>query len=359
MATPLANFFTRIGFEVDKSSIKDVEKNLERLESRIKSMANSFQSITNAPAVRAATRLANAEARRITAETKMGVQKLQLAKVQAQVEKVKQQTLTAEAKLAQKKETTAGYYAKANAAGLLLRDKVSYATDMAALKEALASGKAQLKLKEITARTEAASVKSNLRLTEINARLNSDTARKNNQAANIQLDSARIGQRTILERARQATVEARQQLKSTPFARPSVAPQTGNAASPLFTTENLSRVAQFEAVRRFAQQSFRVGNFQIGQQPQFEFITGSAEEAQKQIAFVNNEVDRLSLNLQAANMQYRQLLASTNKTLGIEQTQKLFSSFQNLATMQGLSTDAQSRAIKAFSQMAAKGQIMA
>lgn len=268
MATPLANFFTRIGFEVDKSSIKDVEKNLANLESRIKSMANSFQSITNAPAVRAATRLANAEARRISAEMNLNRQNMS-------VEKLKQQNILEGTKLERNKQMTA---------------KVVEQSRLQELRN---------KAHEYRQQHQASRVRVN---------------NHGGMSFGIPMDSVKGA---------------------------------------------VGAVAGIEVLRRFTAQSFNVANFQIGQQPQFEFITGSAEEAQKQIAFVNNEVDRLSLNLQAANTQYRQLLASTQKTLGIDQSQKLFSSFQNLATMQGLSTDAQSRAIKAFSQMAAKGQIMA
>ena len=108
----------------------------------------------------------------------------------------------------------------------------------------------------------------------------------------------------------------------------------------------------------FTQQSFTQANFDIAQAPQFEFITGSAEEAAKQVAFLNKEVDRLSLPLRETSNMYRQLLASTKKGLGIEKTQELFSSFSEISTMLGLSSDAQSRGLRAFSQMASKGQVM-
>jgi len=104
-------------------------------------------------------------------------------------------------------------------------------------------------------------------------------------------------------------------------------------------------------------QLYDVANFQIAQEPQFEFLTGSAEEAKKQISFLNKEVDRLGLNLMDTSVQYRQLLASTGKNLGIEKTQELFSSFQNIGAMLGLTTDAQNRGLRAFAQMASKGQV--
>lgn len=108
----------------------------------------------------------------------------------------------------------------------------------------------------------------------------------------------------------------------------------------------------------FTQKSFTQANFDIAQVPQFEFITGSAKEAAKQVAFLNKEVDRLSLPLRETSNMYRQLLASTKKGLGIEKTQELFSSFSNISAMLGLSSDAQSRGLRAFAQMASKGQVM-
>lgn len=122
----------------------------------------------------------------------------------------------------------------------------------------------------------------------------------------------------------------------------------------LITRGNLAAVG----AGAFTQQSFTQANFDIAQAPQFEFIAGSAEEAAKQVAFLNKEVDRLSLPLRETSNMYRQLLASTKKGLGIEKTQELFSSFSDISTMLGLSSDAQQRGLRAFAQMASKGQVM-
>lgn len=122
----------------------------------------------------------------------------------------------------------------------------------------------------------------------------------------------------------------------------------------LITRGNLAAVG----AGAFTQQSFTQANFDIAQAPQFEFITGSAKEAAKQVAFLNKEVDRLNLPLRETSNMYRQLLASTKKGLGIEKTQELFSSFSNISTMLGLSSDAQSRGLRAFAQMSSKGQVM-
>lgn len=116
----------------------------------------------------------------------------------------------------------------------------------------------------------------------------------------------------------------------------------------LITRGNLAAVG----AGAFTQQSFTQANFDIAQAPQFEFITGSAAEAAKQVAFLNKEVDRLSLPLRETSNMYRQLLASTKKGLGIEKTQELFSSFSDISAMLGLSEDAQARGLRAFGQMA-------
>lgn len=107
----------------------------------------------------------------------------------------------------------------------------------------------------------------------------------------------------------------------------------------------------------FTQQAYEVANFTMSRNPQFEFLTGSAEEAKKQIAFVDGEVKRLSLDMIAANQQYKQLLASGATSIGLEKTQELFTNSSNLATMLGLTADAQKRMTNAFSQMMSKGQV--
>lgn len=101
----------------------------------------------------------------------------------------------------------------------------------------------------------------------------------------------------------------------------------------------------------FAHQAYSVGNFSTSRMPQFEFLTGSAEKAREQVAFVDKEAKRLSIDIVEANGQYKQLLASAGDALGIQKTQDLFSSFSEISTMLGLSGDAQNRGIRAFSQI--------
>lgn len=271
MATPLANFFTRIGFEVDKSSIRDVEKNLERLESRIKSMANSFQSITNAPAVRAATRLANAEARRITAEMNLNKQNMS-------VEKLKQQNIRDNLKLTQKQQG--------------IKDRVV-------------------------------------------------------------LESQKARQRMLDFAHGQALREDYRRTK------PTTTPQSGGTASPFFTTDKVNRIIQLEAARRFVQSSFRVGNFQTSQMPQYEFLTGSTEGAQQSISYVNKLVDDLKLNLQETNAQFVQFLGATKTTIGVEKTQQTFRTLQTFGVMMGATGDQLKRGTKAVQQMLSKQKLSA
>ena len=269
MATPLANFFTRIGFEVDKSSIKDVEKNLERLESRIKSMANSFQSITNAPAVRAATRLANAEARRITAEMNLNKQNMS-------VEKLKQQNILEGTRLERNKQMT-----------------------------------------------------------------------------------AKVVEQSRLQELRNKAQEMRANVQSRPKATTLSTPQSGSTASPFFTTDKVNRIIQLEAARRFVQSSFRVGNFQTSQMPQYEFLTGSTEGAQQSIGYVNKLVDDLKLNLQETNAQFVQFLGATKTTIGVEKTQQTFRTLQTFGVMMGATGDQLKRGTKAVQQMLSKQKLSA
>lgn len=109
----------------------------------------------------------------------------------------------------------------------------------------------------------------------------------------------------------------------------------------------------------FGQQSYKVGQFTASRMPQFEFLTGSAESAREQIKFLDSEVERLGLNLIESNEQYKGLLSAGAGSIGIKKTQELFTGFSELATMLGLSGDAQKRALNAFGQMMSKNQVYA
>jgi myosin heavy subunit len=101
----------------------------------------------------------------------------------------------------------------------------------------------------------------------------------------------------------------------------------------------------------FAQQAFKVAQFTTARMPQFEFLTGSKELAKEQIAFIDKEVDRLSLNLGQANEQYKNLLAGGSQEIGIKKTQELFTSFSEISTMLNTSPDQQNRGLRAFTQI--------
>jgi hypothetical protein len=101
----------------------------------------------------------------------------------------------------------------------------------------------------------------------------------------------------------------------------------------------------------FAQQAFKVAQFTTARMPQFEFLTGSKELAKEQIAFIDKEVNRLSLNLGQANEQYKNLLAGGSQEIGIKKTQELFTSFSEISTMLNTSPDQQNRGLRAFTQI--------
>ena len=247
MTTPLVTFMTKLGFDIDKASIRDLDKQLGQLERRIKSMSASFSAMGNSSTIRAAARLASAEARRVNAEARLQTQKMAVEKIRASN----------------------------------------------VLQEARNEG-----------------------------------ARLRNVGKSIV--GGRVGGRTPIE-------------------------QEGSA---LLTTGHFKQFLGLEAARQFTTQAFDTANFTLSRQPQFEFLTGSANEAQKQIAFVDKTVEDLGLNLMDANSQYRLLFAASNKKLGNNEIQDLFTSVSSLSTMLGTSTDAQNRAFRAFGQMISKGQVM-
>jgi hypothetical protein len=109
----------------------------------------------------------------------------------------------------------------------------------------------------------------------------------------------------------------------------------------------------------FGMSSYRVGQFSASRMPQFEFLTGSAEEARKQIKFMDTEVERLGLNLIESSEQYKGLLSAGANSIGVKKTQELFTGFSELSVMLGLSSDAQKRGLNAFGQMLSKNQVMA
>lgn len=278
MSTPLASFFTKIGFEVDPSALKKVENTFDRLQKQAQGMTKALQT----PTQRMQERL--------------------------NVSAMRQQVLM------QEKKNQAILNQINESKNLVRQRERENKLDDASRRHSMFMEKSLERRQQIVAKTA-----------------------------------------ELSERAR---------MKATPYAQRtrtgiSESSPSGGVSDPLFTVGNLKTAAAFEGLRRFGVQSYNLGNIQMGQQPQFEYITGSAEEATKQIDFLNKEVDRLGLNLLDANVQYRQLFAAAGKTLGTKDTQTLFTNFQNMATMLGLSTDAQNRGIRAFQQMISKGQVMA
>lgn len=366
MATTLATFISRIGFEVDQSSLKKLDSNLKLLENRLSALSSKFSDISNNKTIAAAARLANAEAKRINSEIGLQNKKLQVSKIEGQTEKLKQQTSLAGIRLETKKAGTEQIYARANAQTMIQKMKVGSAADMAAIKESLDSGMKLRRKQESDQNLGRQILLMQKRNGFEESKLRRLQLSNQSQVHKVQMIAA---QRNISSAQRVTELAQRAVTKSTPYAARSDMSEgssggrgrlglgNGGLFGNISVGAGLGGVAGGLAAQRFGEKAYRTGNFQIAQAPQFEFITGSAEEADKQVSFLNKEVDRLSLNLMDASAQYRQLLASTYKPLGIEQTQKLFTSVQNLSAMMGLSTDAQNRSFRALSQMASKSQV--
>lgn len=104
-------------------------------------------------------------------------------------------------------------------------------------------------------------------------------------------------------------------------------------------------------------QLFETGTTMAGLRSAFTMLMGDGAKAEEQIAFINREVDRLSLNLPSTANDFKQLMASAQARLGAEGVQELFSGLSEVGLVLGLTVDQQQRAIRAFGQMASKGKI--
>ena len=337
MSTPLVNFFTKIGFDIDTKSLGELNSQLSLLEQRFGRMASKMNAsmaklpisrgvtpaertaqrvkevasvkvdnnassnlnglgkaidvvnakaenlnktlskLSDSKALNITSRLLNAEARKLNAEARVASVQAATAKVQAGVEKLKQATLKEEAKV-------------------------------------------------LNTRTKTAQIEASTRYTEARTALKSTLPARHDISTRTSPSRGGVGGSGMFGRIGDISV--------------------GQAATAIATSN-------------VATDLFRTANFTQSRMPQYTFLTGSAEKAREQIAFVDSEVKRLSLNLIGANHQYKQLLASGATSIGVEKTQELFTNFNNLSTMLGLGEDAQKRATNAFSQMLAKGQIMA
>lgn len=87
--------------------------------------------------------------------------------------------------------------------------------------------------------------------------------------------------------------------------------------------------------------------------------TGGKESAAREYAFLNEEVDRLSLNLKAASEGFIKLKGSAlGSEMAAEDVNKLFSATSELMTVYGSSPDDLEGAFRALGQMMSKTKIM-
>lgn len=314
----LAKFFATVGFKADTSGFDAAVKKIK------KDVAGISTTIRGSPAVKRATALSRARDR-VKAETSLleagKIKSLRLreenrpktAAFNKEMQKLQAKTLHQDSMTSRLRQSGAYAQIKADAAQRTIASRIQ---------------QSQQKVVEVGARTA-----------QVQARTAQTHARTQLAAGNLSLQNARNEALRMRNNTRSSIGMGGRS-------------GAGNAAL-TGGVGGMSAKGMYSglAAAGFAQQSFKVGNFMMSRKPQFEFLTGSAEEATKQIKFVDDEAKRLSLDLIQANEQYKQLLASGSTSIGIEKTQKLFSGFSEMSTMMGLSTDAQNRGMRAFAQI--------
>lgn len=135
---------------------------------------------------------------------------------------------------------------------------------------------------------------------------------------------------------------------------------------PVMGRTTLGMMAGGFGISEMVRQSYQMANYQAKTMPMLEFITNDKTKTPEQNkataasekAYLDAEIKRLSLDRISATKGYTQLAGDTFKTLGSQGTRDLFTSIQEVGLVTGRSADDMSRAIKAFSQMASKKQIM-
>ena len=220
---------------------------------------------------------------------------------------------------------------------------------------------------------EAAKIKSLKLITESNARsLVADARLRAERRATVLAEkksSARteeVKARTAYAQSRQAIVDRQislQRLRNESKAigtrvRESVG-GGGNFSGGFMGNLDWKSVVAGGTLAGIAKQMYTVANFQAGQEPQYEFITGSKEKAGEQIKFINGLVDKLKLNLVDADASYKQFLGAVNSTIGAEKAQKTFESLTKFSVMMGTTEEQYKRGLKAVTQMLSKQKLSA
>lgn len=313
----LAKFFATVGFKVDTS---EFDRAVKKVKKDVAGISKSVQSSTVAK-----------QARSIR-------QNLRFEEQKAQYRKQEEAAMLKQAAFLNREDT----YKKK---GIALREKAVKLAERVNQTESVKALRAIQAKRQQIARGEIGSAKE---LAAMNAHY-----RKQEQAYD-RLHQQALRENIKLEQRRTKEANRRTALQQR-GARSSLDSMTTGAVGGMTARGAVSGLA----AGAFGQQSFRTAQFSTAREPQFEFLTGSKEKAKEQIQFIDKEVDRLSLNLGQANEQYKNLLAGGGDAIGIEKTQKLFTSFSELSTMLGTSTDQQNRGLRAFTQMLSKGQVMA
>ena len=140
----------------------------------------------------------------------------------------------------------------------------------------------------------------------------------------------------------------------------------GLGGIPIMGRTTLGMMAGGFGITELVRQSYQMANYQAKTMPMLEFITNDKNKTPEQNkaaaasekTYLDAEIKRLSLDRMSATKGYTQLAGDTYKTLGQQGTRDLFTSIQEVGLVTGRSADDMSRAIRAFSQMASKKQIM-
>ena len=88
-------------------------------------------------------------------------------------------------------------------------------------------------------------------------------------------------------------------------------------------------------------------------------VTGNAKSAAAELDFLADEADRIGISFHTAAGGYKNLLAATQEKLGIEGSRELITGIMEASRVMQLSEDDTKGVIRALSQMASKGQVMA
>lgn len=119
----------------------------------------------------------------------------------------------------------------------------------------------------------------------------------------------------------------------------------------LLSGNNVRAFGATIGISGIAKQMYDTANYQVALEPQYEFLTGSAKEAEKQIAFVNKLADDLHINLRDTSKSYGMFLGASASSIGAEKAQKSFETIQKFGVMMGATPDTLKRGTYAIQQI--------